>query len=148
VAQAGKEEKTMTINKEQRLFVFEDGNGYSCLGFDVLHRKGEKLAQELNQHWKHRRGSKAAYRHYGRLVNQAKRRFEVSGVRSSSDLTPQLCGLEGRRVEVIGKSGERRRFQVGRSTGWIPCHLEIARRNCSGGSAVWDAPFQKVTIIN
>lgn len=50
-------------------------------------------------------------------------------------LTPQLVGLEGWRVEVEDVGGVKRRFIVGRSTGWWPCHLEIARRNSSGGTA-------------
>ncbi len=48
-------------------------------------------------------------------------------------LTTQLLGLEGWRVEVDTSYGETRRFIVGRSTGWRPCHLEIPRRESSGG---------------
>jgi hypothetical protein len=55
--------------------------------------------------------------------------------RDYSGLTDQLRGLEGWRVEVITTYGETRRFIVGRSTGWRPCHLEIARRNSTGGGA-------------
>jgi hypothetical protein len=70
-----------------------------------------------------------------------------TGKRCPGDLTPQLVGLEGKRVEVTGADGERRRFIVGRSSGWRPCHLEIARRNSSGGGAVWGAPFAAVRVI-
>lgn len=44
----------------------------------------------------------------------------------------QLIGLEGWRVEAVDVHGERRRFIVGKSTGWRPCHLEIktARSAC------------------
>ncbi len=61
-------------------------------------------------------------------------------VRDDSDLTPQLVGLEGWRVEVtegVDDAGEprRRRFYVGRSTGWRPIHLEVARKDSSGGFA-------------
>ena len=55
--------------------------------------------------------------------------------RSSASLSPQLNGLEGWRVEVVTTYGETRRFIVGRSTGWVPCHLEISRRNALGGGA-------------
>ena len=55
--------------------------------------------------------------------------------RDPSGLTPQLVGLEGWRVEVATTYGETRRFIVGRSTGWRPCHLEIARRDSSGGGS-------------
>jgi hypothetical protein len=52
-----------------------------------------------------------------------------------SDLSPQLTGLEGRRVEVTTTEGQKRRFIVGRSTGWKPIHLELPRRDSSGGVA-------------
>ena len=45
----------------------------------------------------------------------------------------QLMGLEGWRVEVETMSGEKRRFIVGRSTGWGPCHLELNNRRSLGG---------------
>jgi len=57
-------------------------------------------------------------------------------MRDLSGLSPQLKGLEGYRVEVTDEEGEApRRFIVGRSTGWRPCHLEIASRRSSGGGA-------------
>lgn len=54
-------------------------------------------------------------------------------LRDLSDLSPQLLGLEGWRVEVETTYGERRRFIVGRSTGWRPIHLEVSRRSARGG---------------
>ncbi len=48
-------------------------------------------------------------------------------------LSPQLLGLEGWRVEVKTTYGETRRFIVGRSTGWRPCHIEVKRRTSFGG---------------
>ena len=58
---------------------------------------------------------------------------ERDRLRSNAGLTPQLIGLEGKRVEVIDSYGETRRFWVGRSAGWIPCHTEIKRRTSTGG---------------
>ncbi len=58
---------------------------------------------------------------------------ERDNLRSDNGLTPQLVGLEGWRVEVTTTYGETRRFIVGRSTGWVPCHIEIPRRDSSGG---------------
>lgn len=55
--------------------------------------------------------------------------------RSDAGLTPQLVGLEGWRVEVVTDYNETRRFIVGRSTGWVPCHLEISRRSARGGGS-------------
>lgn len=54
-------------------------------------------------------------------------------IRDLSDLTPQLTGLEGWRVEVVTTYGETRRFIVSRSTGWRPCHIEVKLRTSSGG---------------
>ena len=60
---------------------------------------------------------------------------ERERIRDHSGLSPQLVGLEGWRVEVETDYGEKRRFIVGRSTGWRPCSLEIARINSMGGRA-------------
>lgn len=51
----------------------------------------------------------------------------------NSDLTPQLAMLEGCRVEVVDNYGEKRRFNVGKSTGWKPIHLEVYNRRSTGG---------------
>lgn len=59
--------------------------------------------------------------------------LERNAAKSDANLTPQLIGLEGHRVEVITTYNETRRFIVGKSTGWIPCHLEIFRRGAHGG---------------
>lgn len=53
-------------------------------------------------------------------------------LRDNSELTPQLIGLEGHRVEVT-VNARPRRFVVGKSTGWRPCHLELARVTSRGG---------------
>lgn len=63
-------------------------------------------------------------------------------LRDNSNLTDQLCGLEGWRVEVLDEAGaNKRRFYVGKSTGWRPCHLEIARSNSHGGNPASKAYF-------
>jgi hypothetical protein len=54
-------------------------------------------------------------------------------LRSNDGLTQQLIGMEGWRVEVVTDYDEKRRFIVGRSTGWIPCHIEVKRRDSTGG---------------
>ncbi len=58
-----------------------------------------------------------------------------ASLRDNSGLTAQLIGKEGWRVEVVTKYGETLRFIVGKSTGWKPCHLELARRDSRGGTA-------------
>lgn len=65
---------------------------------------------------------------------------EKDRLRDNGGLTPQLVGLEGWRVEVIDcysdEAGQpdARRFIVGKSTGWRPCHLELHNRRSHGGS--------------
>lgn len=60
--------------------------------------------------------------------------IEKDLARDWSGLTSQLSGLEGWRVEVLDNAGDTpRRFYVGRSTGWRPCHLEILKSNSHGG---------------
>lgn len=71
---------------------------------------------------------------------------EKDAVRSDAGLSPQLVGLEGCRVEVLDKYGETRRFQVGRSTGWVPCHIELHNRASHGGGGA-DQEYETVRII-
>jgi len=68
---------------------------------------------------------------------------EKDDLRDLSGLSEQLIDLEGWRVEVETLHGETRRFIVGRSTGWRPCHLEIHNRVSSGGDAA-DRVYQSV----
>jgi hypothetical protein len=133
------------------VYVLDHGEFYTCLGFDVVLKKAGALASELNSP-EHspvptERGTMAAYRKYAALVEKARQKNISTGWRSRVDLTADLIGLEGKRVEVIDCYGDRRRFILGRSTGWIPCHLEIKSRSSSGGEAVWGTPFRSVRIV-
>jgi hypothetical protein len=59
---------------------------------------------------------------------------ERAELRSDAGLTKQLIGCEGWRVEVEDyMTGEKRRFIVSRSTGWIPCHIEMKTRKSMDG---------------
>lgn len=61
--------------------------------------------------------------------------MQREAIRDNSGLSGQLIGLEGWRVETIDEQGDKpRRFIVGKSTGWRPCHLEISRRSALGGN--------------
>lgn len=66
--------------------------------------------------------------------------------RETFDLTPQLVGLEGMRVEVVTTYGETRRFWVGKSTGWIPIHLEVHNTRSHGGIAA-EREYKSVRIV-
>jgi hypothetical protein len=129
--------KLHSINKEHGLYVFREGNGYSCLGFDVVINRVKKLSDELRiPTLKFRKGSKNALNTYYKLVNEVYKMNKKTGYRSNSDLTPEFIGHEGRRVEVVRENGTRERFIIGKSTGWIPEHLEIKRRDSRGGGTV------------
>jgi hypothetical protein len=146
--------RTVTVNAEQELYVIPCGDGYSCLGFDVLLARHNAVAAWLRKEGLQQtnlppdaRGSMRAYTAYRTLLDRAAGYCQRNKLRCPTELTPQLTGLEGRRVEVVDHHGERRCFIVGKSTGWLPIHLEIARRNSSGGPAVTGAPFQSVRIV-
>lgn len=69
--------------------------------------------------------------------------------RDTSDLTAQLRGLEGYRVEVVDtehNGGQTRRFNVGKSTGWRPCHLEVHNSRSLGGQPAAKS-YQSVRLI-
>lgn len=72
--------------------------------------------------------------------------LEAGKSRDPSGLSEQLIGLEGWRVEVETTYGETRRFIVGRSTGWRPCHLEIPRRDSTGGGSA-DKVYRSVRAL-
>lgn len=69
-----------------------------------------------------------------------------NALRSDAGLTPQLKGLEGDRVEVVTTYGETRRFIVGRSSGWVPCHIEIHNTRSTGGCAA-HREYKSVRVV-
>lgn len=71
---------------------------------------------------------------------------ERAKIRDNSQLTLQLIGLERQRVEVVDKYGEKRRFWVGKSTGWQPLHLEIKTTRSTGGLPA-DKQYQSVKVV-
>lgn len=72
---------------------------------------------------------------------------ERSAIRSDAGLTKQLIGYEGKRVEVVEQDGTVRRFWVGRSSGWIPCHIELKLRTSTGGHSAHGAPYRSIRIV-
>ena len=93
------------------------------------------------------RGSLDAYRRYRALIAQVGELCTARRSRCDVELTPQLVGLEHRPVEVVDNWGERKRFLVGKSMGFILIHLEIANRRSLGGPGVVGAPFESVRVL-
>lgn len=144
--------REVTINPDSRLYVIPSDGGYTCHGFDVVERlisrleaEGLAVAPPLLKPVgtvdpSAVVGTLERYAYYRALCGEGAARNALTGWRSSAELTPELVGKEGRRVEITHrwKSGETEtiRFQVGKSSGWLPCHLRLARRGVSGGPAV------------
>ena len=137
--------RAVTLNESDRLYVIPESGGYSCLGFDVCERLTVHLARELAARGHSIPGPAAVgtlerYAQYRMFSELARRLTEKTGWKSTAHLTPELIGLESKRVEVRHRwdSGreETTRFIVGKSGGWIPCHLQISRRNAISGPAV------------
>jgi len=139
--------KLIRADRQSRLFILKSG---CCLGFDVCDKWSKALASEMDQPYSSFQapiGTLAAYDHYQKLVSWARINNLANGWRSCSQLTPQLIGKEGWRVEVIDKFDEKRRFIVGKSSGFIPCHIEVPRRDSSGGVAAMGTPFKSVHML-
>jgi len=67
--------------------------------------------------------------------------------RDLSSLTEQLTGLEGERVEVKPMTGPKRRFYVGRSNDWRPCHVELKLSTSTSGTAA-AKQYKSVVVIS
>jgi hypothetical protein len=145
----------ITINEKQRLFVIKIEGGYTCLGFDVCEKRTMALRAELKRVTYQRydddplppNGSIESYNRYEELIEIAHKYNKSTGYRFMYELTPQLIGLEGKAVEVEQFDGEKRKFIIGRSMGFIPVHIEIEKSSDHGGSAVYGAPFKSVKVI-
>lgn len=139
------------LNMGDRLYNIHFAEGFTCLGFDVCFEKAKSLAKELNMPepvWhEDPEDIRALYDYYSELCGMARVRHQNTGWKSKSWLTPQLMGLEGKRVEVVDCYGETRRFKVGKSTGHCPCHLELKSSSSRSGGAVSGAPFKSVKIL-
>jgi hypothetical protein len=144
----------VTLNPAQKLYVIQAGRGYACLGFDVLERRAVALSRWLVSvdkafsiahpaAW----GTLERYAQYESMLSHASDYCLREHTRCPCELTPALIGKEGKRVEITAPSGEKTRFIVGKSMGWMPCHLEIARRNASGGPAVYWPEGATVRVI-
>ena len=140
------------IDTAGRLYVLREGKGFSCYGFDVLDRKARAVAEWMkdlqnNPHatlaaraWLDAIGKEAigTEDHFvvcSNILDRAQIHCSVFGDRCPAELVPALVGLEGRRVEAT-YFGERIRFKVGKSTGWLPAHLRLANKRSHCGEAI------------
>jgi hypothetical protein len=151
------ESEKVKVNNEQRLYVLPCTNtkgkvtGYSCLGFEVAYNRAKRYAEWLKNPEVAPNpmnvGTLEGYEDYLRALRSVEATCVINQCRCDAELTPELIGLEGRRVEVEDCYGEVRRFKVGRSMGPIPIHLEVSREGAMGGGGVYGAPFKRVTVV-
>jgi hypothetical protein len=150
--------RKISVNLEQRLYVIplKSGRrkGFTCLGFEYAFDKASAVARWLTERGEsvsfpefRSVGTANGYRDFMAVMNAAKLHYQQTKEHCPIDLCPQLIGLEGKRVEVVDGYGDKRRFYVGKSTGYVPCHLEIARDDSTGGFPVMGAPFKLVVVL-
>jgi len=145
----------VTLNNEQQLYVIPAGDGYSCLGYDITYQKATTIADWLISNRinvlrpdRQNIGTLQGYEEYSQLCRTASDYSQTSGKRCLAELHPQLIPFERKRIEVTTKDGNKRRFYVGKSTGWMPCHLEIKKASSSGGFAIdHNEEFTMIRII-
>ncbi len=150
-------ERQVRVDRDRNLYVIENADGQvSCLGFSVCLERTERYCLELIMRGilgadymegvNVACGTISAYDTMVNLQDMLKQAVEESGEPAVCGLSPQLVGLEGHRVEVVDRYGVTRRFIVGQSTGWMPCHLEIKRRGNIGGDPA-DREYQSVADL-
>ena len=144
----------VTHAKVGDLYCIPCGEGFTCLGYDVCMEWANDYAAWLNKRGvkadpiqANLRGTLDAYRLYERLLGKVVEYCAKNNTYCDTQLTKQLIGHEGKRVEVVDCYGETRRFWVGRSMGPVKIHLEISRRNSSGGCGTSGDPYKSVRVI-
>lgn len=143
-------EKLIKINKEEKLYVLStDGKYFSCLGFELVMKRAKALSEEINEKFKIQRpGTKKAYKELCRLTEIARRKNKATGWRSQSELYKPFINNEGKRVEVEYTWGEKEKFIIGKSTGWIPCHIMLKRVDSRYGCGVLNSSIKSYRFIN
>lgn len=124
-----------SINIDQRLYNIKCGTGYSCIGFEIAEARRKAVLEWIGHEYQPAMlGTQHAFDAYQEAMKLGAAHAERTRQRCEANLSPQLTGLEGRRVEVIDTEGDKpRRFKVGKSTGWMPCHLELANSRSRDG---------------
>ena len=142
-------ETTVTVNAEQRLYVIPCGKGYTCLGFDVCERKSAAVAKwcGITERDFVPLGTLEHYAEHSLIMAIGAEYARRTGERCPADLESRFVGLEGKRVQVTDIDGNRRRFYVGKSMGWMPCHLEIKTRRSIAGGATYLSPTDTVQVV-
>lgn len=131
-------------------YTIEHASGDSeLLDFDTCLDSIERYAIELTGRGagvrlpRFPRGSLAAYDTMQNLRDKLRRICEEQDDLGVADLTQDLIGLEGELVSVEDMHGTTRRFEVGRTEGWIPTHLEIT----TSGIMPAEREYKYITVL-
>lgn len=92
-------------------------------------------------------GTEAHYAAYRLALTMGQKHFLRTATKCPAMLYPVLIPFEGQRVEVRSTDGSKRRFIVGKSVGWMPVHLEMARKDSKGGSSCYLKEGDKVSLV-
>ena len=135
----------VSIDRENRLYSFLLPNGgWSCLGFDVVEKRSQRLADWLRKQGIYVSsigsgipGTTNAYTIYEERMEQARQLWIDRNLRCDIDLDIRFSQYHesGERVEILYTDGSVERGYIGKSTGWMPTYLLLkTKRSISGGS--------------
>lgn len=132
-------------------YVLKSGGGISCLGFAVADAKRSGVAAWLESEGIEPPtlaaplGTPGAWLAYHETMAAGEAHHKATFRKCPADLCPELVRHEGRHIRATDRFGERRAFTVGRSMGWMPCHLEIAPGDDGGAPAF--GPYSDIERI-
>lgn len=155
--------KLHSINDAQRLYVIQYPTYVGTYGFEYLDRKARGVAEWIrtpgkaipqavadrlpNPYEWPAPGTRAHFKYCMRILDAGARYAALTGERCPAELDPRLIGMEGCRVESTAPDGTRARFIVGKSSGWLPCHLQLPRRDSRAGGPVYLPPGATVRMV-
>ena len=130
-------------------YVVECADGYSTYSYKFIEKRTKGVAEWLKLPVPtHPLGSKEALAAYKELMEKGESHHRFTGKRCLAELIVELIPYEGKRVEVTYPENEGKvRFIVGKSTGWLPCHLEIKTKRSNGGVSVYWPKGSTVKLV-
>ena len=135
----------VSIDRENRLYSFLLPNGgWSCLGFDVVEKRSQRLADWLRKQGVYvltpesgTPGTHYAYTIYEERVEMARQLWIDRNIKCDIDLDIRLARYyeSKERIEILYEGEAPERCYVGKSLGWMPCYILLkTKRSISGGS--------------
>lgn len=121
-------EQNVGTDPNEELYVIRAAAGaVTTIGWDTVRDLIERYALnlEIDPPPTTVRGSVEEFDTMANLRDALRRRFEQTGEAAVAELSPQLAGLEGRRVRATRLDGSVISFVVGITDGFLPHHVEI-----------------------